>query len=828
MRSISFLLILTTGLLTPEMMRSAMAQVVSDGTTNTIVNTNGNNFTILNGIDKSNNLFHSFSSFSVPTGGAAIFNLTNTPNITTIFSRVTGGNISNIDGLIQTLNANNSVSLFLMNPNGIVFGKDAKLDIGGSFVGTTANSIKFADGTEFSAVNPTEAPLLTMSVPVGLQMGSNAGAINVQGQGSQLIDITGFGSASTLNTPAGLQVEANNTLALIGDGVNFSGGVVTTEKGGHLELGSVSAGNVELKTTPTGWVGDYSAVSQFNDIHLAQESILDASGGNGSIQLQGRNISLTEGSALLIQNVGTQVSGGITVNATGSLNLTGNTANGQLGSLMQINNLSTGQTGDITISAAELSLQDGARLITRRRNQTDGGNITANVKGTSEISGFNLANPAVYSALVTFSVGDGNAGNIALSTGNLRVLDSATILSIALRSGDTGTIQVSAADKIEIAGYNPMAFAESSLSTFTQGSGNANSLVINTSRLVVQGGASVGSSTVAAGSAGSVEINASESIDIQGHGTESNAGVISRITSNAELLSPETQAAFILPAIPTGDAGSLIINTPSLRITDGAAVSVKNDGPGLAGNVQISANSLVLDNKSSIVASTASGNGGDIRLNLQDHLLMRRNSLISATATGSGNGGNVTINSPVIVSISSENSDIIANAVQGAGGNIAINTQGLFGLKFRDQLTLESDITASSQFGINGTVDINNFGVDPNSGLVELPANVTDPSQQIATGCADTSSNSFIATGRGGIPQNPSQELRSDRTWSDTRDISAFRQTQPVQAKIPTTAENLVQATSWHRNAQGKIELVADKPPTQVQQGLTCAAVPKS
>ncbi|BAZ36789.1 hypothetical protein NIES4101_27090 (plasmid) [Calothrix sp. NIES-4101] len=60
------------------------------------------------------------------------------------------------------------------------------------------------------------------------------------------------------------------------------------------------------------------------------------------------------------------------------------------------------------------------------------------------------------------------------------------------------------------------------------------------------------------------------------------------------------------------------------------------------------------------------------------------------------------------------------------------------------------------------------------------------------------------------------------------RDISAFHKTQPVQAKIPTTPETLVQATSWHRNAQGKIELVADKPSTQVQQALTCAAVPKS
>ena len=92
-----------------------------------------------------------------------------------------------------------------------------------------------------------------------------------------------------------------------------------------------------------------------------------------------------------------------------------------------------------------------------------------------------------------------------------------------------------------------------------------------------------------------------------------------------------------------------------------------------------------------------------------------------------------------------------------------------------------------------------------------------------------------MATGRGGIPQNPTQQIGSDvydglrlRTWSDIRDISAYRKTQALQAQIPTAPETLIQATSWHRNAQGKIELVADKSSAQVQQPLTCAALPKS
>ncbi|MHC5833550.1 MAG: two-partner secretion domain-containing protein, partial [Nostoc sp.] len=88
--------------------------------------------------------------------------------------------------------SSNPVSLFLMNPEGIVFGKNASLNIGGSFVETTANSIKFSDGVEFSAVNPTATPLLTISVPIGLQMGQNPGNIRVEGQGHSLLHPPSF------------------------------------------------------------------------------------------------------------------------------------------------------------------------------------------------------------------------------------------------------------------------------------------------------------------------------------------------------------------------------------------------------------------------------------------------------------------------------------------------------------------------------------------------------------------------------------------------------------------------------------------------------------
>ncbi|BDA70092.1 hypothetical protein CAL7716_042580 [Calothrix sp. PCC 7716] len=272
MKAPSVYLTLLGGILAGGMFLPAMAQVTSDGTTNTTVNSIGNNFTILNGLIKGSNLFHSFSNFSVPTGGFAKFDLSNTPNITTIFSRVTGGNVSNIDGLIQTLNSKNAVSLFLMNPNGIIFGSNAKLDISGSFVGTTSNSIKFSDGTEFKAVDTTIPPLLTMSVPVGLQMGSNASVIKVQGTGY----ITNQSGSTPIAGTSELKVQPGKTLALVGGNLQLNGAVLTAKQG-HVELGGVNGGTVSLTPDARGYTFGYEQMQSFGDIQLAQKSLLDIS-----------------------------------------------------------------------------------------------------------------------------------------------------------------------------------------------------------------------------------------------------------------------------------------------------------------------------------------------------------------------------------------------------------------------------------------------------------------------------------------------------------------------------------------------------------------------
>jgi filamentous hemagglutinin family protein len=212
---------------------SALAQeapITSDGTTATDVNTtDGSNFDINGGDKAGGNLFHSFGNFSVPDGGSA--NFLNSPDIVNIINRVTGGNISEINGLLK---AAGSANLFLINPAGIVFGQNARLDIGGSFLGSTADSLIFPEG-EFSATNPTK-PLLTINAPIGLGFRDNPGDILVRGNGKG----TRTPESPLIDANDALRVQPDQTLALVGGNIKLEGGTLKTA-GGRIELGSVES-----------------------------------------------------------------------------------------------------------------------------------------------------------------------------------------------------------------------------------------------------------------------------------------------------------------------------------------------------------------------------------------------------------------------------------------------------------------------------------------------------------------------------------------------------------------------------------------------------------
>ncbi|OLT59907.1 filamentous hemagglutinin N-terminal domain-containing protein [Moorena bouillonii] len=215
----------------------AVAQVIADPSLGTTVNQNDLIYQITGGTTVGGtNLFHSFSRFDVPDGGVADF--LNTNPIVNIFSRVTGGTPSDIQGLIR---AQGSANLFLMNPAGIVFGRNAQLDVGGSFVATTANAIRFSENGFFSASSlQTPSQLLTIQ-PSALLFN----------QINQATTITNQSQAQAGLNPAGqnvrgLRVPNGRTLLLVGGNINIDGGGLRAYNG-NVELASLAApGNVGL------------------------------------------------------------------------------------------------------------------------------------------------------------------------------------------------------------------------------------------------------------------------------------------------------------------------------------------------------------------------------------------------------------------------------------------------------------------------------------------------------------------------------------------------------------------------------------------------------
>lgn len=209
-------------------------------------------------------------------------------------------------------------------------------------------------------------------------------------------------------------------------------------------------------------------------------------------------------------------------------------------------------------------------------------------------------------------------------------------------------------------------------------------------------------------------------------------------------------------------------------------------------------------NDGSIEAEASAGDQGNINIESQDFLLLRQGSRITTNATETATGGNITIGAPIIVG--AENSDISANAISGDGGRIQLTTRSLVGLEYRDRLTEKSDITASSELGASGIVQIESPNVDTDDGLVALPESLEDTNNQIAAGCI-AQSNQFASTGRGGLPGNPMGQFSGNRLWQDTR--SHLSEGAVILSNISNDDENeLVEAQSWQMNAMGEVELM--------------------
>jgi filamentous hemagglutinin family protein len=878
---------------------TALAQVTSDGTVNTQVNQNGNVAEITGGQTRGGNLFHSFRDFSVGTGDTASF--LNSNDIANIFSRVTGGNISNIDGLIR---ANGSANLFLINPAGILFGENARLDVGGSFYGSTASSILFDEG-EFSATDLENPPVLTINAPIGLGFRDNPEDIVNQ---SRALDSTG-------QAISGLRVQPEKNLALVGGNVSLDGGVIVAS-GGRVELGgltaagtvginndgslsfperitrgdvsftniasvfvigeqggniAVNANNLEISGNSTlrgGTLGEIGLPNgQSGDILVnatgaiaIDSSEIDNSvniGNAGNVEINADSLSLTNGGLIASSTFGTGNAGNVTVNATNNISL--KDANSTI--LSNVEEGAVGNGGQITVDTGTLNLTKGGQILTIVREarsnlpagEGNAGNITINARDTVNLDGVSEDSNQFPSGFRS-TVGDsaiGNGGNIEITSGSVDLTNGAGITSSTSSSGDGGNLIITAKQLSVRDGAG--------LGTDTFSAGNAGNLTINVENFTVQN-SRISASTDGQGNAGDLTVNATESIELSGEYIDENGNPIGpggllaqsdldatgkggNLTVETQRLSisngSKIQAAtfnngdageieiyaseidiFNTPGVTTtypteinagsvrdktganansplkGNGGSIKIETDQLNIRNEAGINeagirVSSEGQGKSGDLNIQTENLNLSDRSQLLAETASGEGGNINLKIDDTLTMRNNSLISAQAFNNANGGNVNINANFIVAfpnqIDGNGSDIIASAAEGDGGRININGESLLGIQERKAIdnNQTNDIDASSEFGLDGTVSIFTPDLNPVQGATELPSNVVEPEQTTEQACqADretAAKNGLIVRGKGGIPAPPDQPLTSQNLLINGEITSASAIPEPIE-----------------------------------------------
>ncbi|MFN6526245.1 filamentous hemagglutinin N-terminal domain-containing protein [Nostoc sp. ChiSLP03a] len=732
---------------------SAIAQITQDGTlpNNSQVTTQGNITSIEGGTRLEGNLFHSFKEFSVLNGTTAEFK--NTEGVQNIISRVTGKSISNIDGILK---ANGTANLFLINPNGIIFGTHASLNIGGSFIATTASSLNFADGTKFSVTEPLTTPLLTVSVPIGLQFGATAAPIRNQSQAANSQDgIT----TNIFQQPVGLKVNQGRTLAFVGGDITLEGGNLTAASG-QIELGSVANNSlVTLKPIDQGWSLGYEGVQNFQNIQIIQRiadgkefpSQVDASGeGGGNIKVQGNFIELTGQRVRLVSQ-------------------TKGDRNGN----------------DLTITAKKLIVQDGAKVATSTISSGAAGNLTVNASESVELIGSTL--PNAITELIGITAGKGKAGDITINTRRLRIKDGARVIAdssaliedsqATLSQGAGGNVTVNALESVELIGTT----AEddpSSLSAKTFGLGESGNATITTEKLIVQDGA---------------EINVSVLGDGRNQGKTS--GEIN-VTTHSILLDKKGQ---IISNTKSGRGSNISLQIRDLLLMRGNSqitTNAKNNGDG--GNITINApNGFIVATpfgNNDITANAVSGSGGKITItakNLFGFVPRTGAAVERLDTTGETNPNNLSTSD--ITAFSQQNPSL--------NGTVQINSpdadpsKGLVELPV-NLVDASRQIVASCSSG--GKIARNSFITTGRGGVVADP---TEPLIADDAVLAD-----WIAL--------PPQSQNRAGGIQKRAVVQAQRNTEKKLQKVNFVNEptQIVEAQGWVMDANGNVVLVAQVP----------------
>ena len=671
------------------------------------------------------NLFHSFQVFNIGAGQTALF--TAPPFVSNIIGRITGGHATTILGTVRS--TLEGTSLYLINPNGVIFGPNAVVDVNGSFYASTAQYVRFGDGSRFES---RIAPGVTLSVeaPTGFEFDSRYVA-----------------PISVINST--VRVREGATAGFVGGGIAMGGSATGTTsiqaRGGNVIIAAVAGpGVVDLGAhgaTLTGFdaLADV-VIGRGTDIN-ANEGTLHR--GGGTVFMRGNNISMDQ--AQVRASTAFADAGGMDIVASRDLNI-------RHSNVVSVTT-GAGNAGTIRIAGRNVTVADTALVDTSCDpgcTTGNGGRLEVRATDVFYIDGRTGADPTF---VVSNSFGRGSTGQIDVTAGTMVLDGSAYLQGVATAQGDashvaihTGNIVLRNGGQVDSstrgAGRGGQVVVDNSGSIVvqgtradsaqnglilpsgffsnTEGAGDAGGIVVNTRSLEVIGGGELSSSARrgSSGQGGSIAVSATDSIRISG---ADGSGKASGIVTNT---------------FATGDAGEITLSAPLTEISADGKVQSQSEGKGRAGRIHVAGRDLTLSSRGQISSDArASGNAGNIDVSLTGTLAISGSNSgifaktygpahgggiaigaarvvlndgggIFATTDGSGDAGTIALDASESITLTNKARIASETSSSGAAGNLDIRSAGALTLSDEAQITTSSGLGG----GVAGSVSLHAGG----------------------------------------------------------------------------------------------------------------------
>ena len=682
------------------------------------------------------NVFHSFASFDIGRGDAAVFGLS--APASNIISRVTGGQPSSIAGLISVdPGATGSrPKVFLINPSGVTFSAGAALDVPAAFHVSSANVVTFADG-RFDA-DPARPSTLSSADPAAFGfLGARSGMVALApGAALQAQAVTVAAAAIAIDGAAIGTGSGELRLAAVGNGARevAAAGALPAGMGGTLSFsGQASASSFAAASERAGDIHIGAADILFGGgpdsrLGIGSSNAPGSSGATGAVHIGAANLRM-EGSGgfagiyTLAAAASSGAAGPVTVEASGSVLMTG-------GAFISSFSSGAGQGGAVQVLARDIGMRGQFTSIGSQSALGSGGN-----SGAVRVQALASLTVADQASVSSTSNGAGSSGGVTVRAGEILIDGAGTeahVSASALSSstGNAGTVDVAAERSLTLidGGY---------LASSSAGAGNAGGITVRAASLRIEDrlglsyGTGIFSDTFSAtGNAGAIDLAVDGHFSMLGGVTVSSevggagggGGVAIRSGSMAIEGMENLFASVNSNALEgsSGHAGGITLEARgALSMRNNAYLLGTTSGSGNAGAIHVSAGSMELGGPGApvgIVGSAlpgGSGNGGAITLASGGHIALKDGALVRSDTFGAGAAGSITVAAASLGIEAGERVTGITSDARsgstGAAGNIAINTSGLL------SLVHEGTITSDTR----GAGDAGAIAVDAGSILID-------------------------------------------------------------------------------------------------------------